>query len=92
MGSSRQEIDAGLLEICHARVPENIALIMLSEIKRLLSSQGVEIIDKEAELPKLKSLTGEASIEEKAAFLLGVEDAKEQMLSNNFHKHYKLVE
>lgn len=47
------------------------------------NSQNV-VIKVERELPKLLSLAGEASIEEKSAFVLGVENLKEEMLKAGY--------
>ena len=59
------------------------------EILNLKDSSGnylIEIPDVEQNIPKLVSLTGEASIEEKSAFCLGVENLKEEILKGKWKK------
>ena len=64
---------------------------MRKEYLDYLHSQGV-VIKVEREFPKLVSLTGEASLPEKAAYLLGTKDAKEQYIKAGFEAVEPLLE
>ncbi len=56
-----------------------------------LHSQGV-VIKVDRELPKLKSLTGDASLKEKLAFLQGVEALREEVIKAGYEAVEPLIE
>lgn len=61
----------------------------IEKVMSILSIPELAIVDREAELPKLKSLTGEAPLAEKTAYLLGVTDTGEQVLKAGWVKEVK---
>ena len=61
-----------------------IELSAQAQLNKVLNDPDLALIDRERELPKLVSLTGEASMKEKSAYIWGVKETQEQMHKAGF--------
>ena len=81
--SKQSEIREGIAGLINLSISEDTKRTISNAIILYLHRESV-VIKVDRKLPKLISLTGEAPIEEKSAYLLGTADCKEQFVKAGY--------